>query len=245
MDRITLNTGECLSRLTTSGRIEEIHDDKSPPVTAQISAQEQGSPGAVEEENAEIVSFLQQSKADRSLRSKSSGGDNYWLQRLGISGTLLWYCDQHQSTYIGTLTSSLPAIFGHRALIFELAVRRYALSWTNMSLLYGSIGISMIVPCTSKIFEACEKGDEHTVRELIDSRQASPNDRLGVCCCSNVTYFFHNKNAPLLFVSVLSDRQMTSLLTLVKAAVRSGNIGLVRYLLANGANVTALDSVLE
>lgn len=238
--RITLSTEECLERQIASGRIEEVDDEYSSKTTAQDSAPEQRSPEAVEAENKDIVPFLRQSRTIRSLRTKFPGRGNDWLQRRGISATFLWYWDQHQSTYMSTLKTSLPAIFGHRALIFELAVRRYALSWTNMSLLYGSIGISMMVPCTSKIFKACKEGDELTVRELINLRHAGPNDRCGECCCIEGQYSKLHKNEPLLFVSVLSDRRMTSLLTLVKAAVKSENISLVQYLLANGANVNAL-----
>ena len=203
--RMALNNDDYLNRQTTSDRIEEVLDDNFLSTTAESSAQAQGPPRPVEAESEEIVPFMRQSRANRSLRTKSSDRGNDWLQYLGISGALIWYWDQHQSTYAIALRSRLPGVFGQRALSFELSVRQYALSWTNLSLLFGSIGVSMVVPCTSKIFEACSEGDERTVRKLIDSRQASPNDRRGECCCFGREHALQYENESPLFVSVLVD----------------------------------------
>lgn len=205
MCRIALNTEQILCRQTTSGRIEEVLDDHSLTATAQYSAQEQSSLESMETKNEGTVTFLRRGRANRSLRRESPGGSYGWSKYLGISATSFWYWDQHQSTYIVAARSSLPAIFGQRALSFEMTVPQYTLSWTSLSILYGLIGVSMMIPCSSKIIEACKKRDELTVRELIESRQASPNDRIGNCSCMYGRPGVHEAETPL-FVSARFDR---------------------------------------
>lgn len=204
--RVAPITEEYPNRQTSCGRIEEVLEDNTSSITAGSPTREQWSPEPADAENEKITPIVRPSRANRSIRKKSSGGRNDWLQLVGISGALVCSWDQHQSTYIFALRSRLPAIFGRRALIFELALRQYALSWTNLSFLYGSIGVPVVVPCSSEIFEACKIGDEAAVRKLIESRQASPNDRQGKCCCSDSRHErrFQEDEIPL-FVSALFD----------------------------------------
>lgn len=203
--RMALNTEEYLNRHTTYGGIEGVLHNSSLSITAKSSAQEQRSLESVDAKREELVPFLQRTRANRSFKQASSRGSSGFMKQSGISGSFVWYWDQHQSTYTVALRPNLPALLGQRALSFELTVRQYALSWTNLSFLYGSIGVSMVVPCTSKIFQACEQGDELTVRELLESRQAGPNDWCGKCYCSSRNHGCHDEDEIPLFVSALFD----------------------------------------
>ena len=84
--------------------------------------------------------------------------------------------DDKQSTYTFSSQVRFPWWLGQRALVLELKIRQYALSWTSLSLLSGYITLCGYQPSEARVVRACLQGDESTVRNQLLARVASPND---------------------------------------------------------------------
>ena len=48
--------------------------------------------------------------------------------------------------------------------------------WSSLSISSGCISVSGYIPRDAPIVDACEKGDEATVRRILRARQTGPND---------------------------------------------------------------------
>ncbi|MCJ1250306.1 Ankyrin-2 [Trapelia coarctata] len=86
---------------------------------------------------------------------------------------------------------------------------------------------ALVIKLMAEIWQACLAGDEQFVRDLITSRRASPYDSLDRCICDDP-----HRSDECCWRFKSGD-------TVLIAAITSGNISLVRYLINMGADVNA------
>lgn len=145
--------------------------------------------------------------------SKVKGIDSSWEFWHSLSYGLVTHWNESQNIYSSSIRWDLPMIFGSKAFIFELTIRQHALSWANVSFLYGGLNLSNTVNCSARIWSACAEGNETAVRHLIESREASPCDRLDLCH----NYVHHNRG------SIKADQYETPLFVSTCRTCHSAN----------------------
>lgn len=99
--------------------------------------------------------------------------ENSWRCFLGIEAVLSIYGNDYQTTYD---FSSRQSLLGLWLLSLELRVRRFPLAGLGLSFVAGGLTVKNVVPETSLIMTACRNGEVGVVKNLFETRQASPND---------------------------------------------------------------------
>ncbi|CAG8960727.1 hypothetical protein HYFRA_00002263 [Hymenoscyphus fraxineus] len=132
--------------------------------------------------------------------------ENAWRTFLGAEAALSAYGNDYQTTYD---FSSRQSVFGLWLLSLEFRIRRFPLAGLGLQFVAGSLTVKNIVPETSPIMTACKKGEVAVVRNLFESRKASPNDITPI------------NSTPLRF------------------AIESGSVELVQTILSTGADTNA------
>ncbi|CAG8976003.1 hypothetical protein HYALB_00007530 [Hymenoscyphus albidus] len=130
--------------------------------------------------------------------------ENAWRTFLGAEAALSAYGNDYQTTYD---FSSRQSVFGLWLLSLEFRIRRLPLGGIGLQFVAGSLTVKNIVPETSPIMTACKKGEVAVVRNLFETRKASPNDITPI------------NSTPLRF------------------AIESGSIELVQTILSTGADI--------
>ena len=92
-------------------------------------------------------------------------------------GFVSFLSNETSSTCVLSLKAKIPWFWSHCAIGFNLRIRYYNSIWSSLSVNSGFIGLSAYVPRDALIVKACESGDEATARQLLQARQAGPNDR--------------------------------------------------------------------
>lgn len=101
---------------------------------------------------------------------------NPLLVWLGLQVLLTQYGNSLHTTYFLSGKFGLWERLGARAVHFNLGLRVFPLTHLGFTILGGGLSVKRIVPETSELMMACQRGDVSTVRELFASQRASPYD---------------------------------------------------------------------
>lgn len=91
-------------------------------------------------------------------------------------GFVSFLSNETLSTCVLSFKAKIPWFWSHCAIDFHLRIRYYNSIWSSLSVNSGFISLSAYVPREALIVKACESGDEATARQLLQARQAGPND---------------------------------------------------------------------
>ena len=92
-------------------------------------------------------------------------------------GFVSFLSNQTSSTCVLSVKAKMPWFWSHRAMDLHLRIRYYHSIWSSLSVNSGFISLSAYVPRDAPIVKACQRVDEATARQLLQARQAGPNDR--------------------------------------------------------------------
>lgn len=152
--------------------------------------------------------------------------------------------DNQKLTYKLSSGIILPRWLGRRALITELKLRQYLLSWFSVSLVSGIISVVGYQPTEAPVVRACFRGDESTVRDLLQAGRAGPNDRFLASVEDEMQCLRISAGEETSLLAVRTPLRSVLLLakSLLQASIVSGNVRLVNFLVSVGADVNVGDS---
>ena len=105
-------------------------------------------------------------------KARSTSIPDPFLSSLRGRLSSLW--NEESNTFSLSLRTKLPFI--NQAFAADFAIRQSSQSWSNMSLLSGSLGWKNVVPENADIMTACKRGDLREVHNLFVNKLASPHD---------------------------------------------------------------------
>lgn len=179
-----------------------------------------------------------ESRPRRSFTGTKFQRNMKWLP--GIQGCYVKTWSQQRGTYEVAIKMKFSEALGHRVILGKVTYQQNYNYWTNLSIL-PSLGIYRLVHCQSDIWIACDTGNLDAVKFLmLNERKATPWDTFDQELCQEYHLQSEQQSSP--YCRCVEYRTGD---TLLNAAVRSGNIALVRFLLDEGVKANALNENLR